>query len=257
MISFQKEQIFIVTGASSGIGETTAILLNSLGATIIGIGRSKERLEAMKTECKYPQNVFLEQKDLAKDIENLPNYVKSLKEKYGKFSGMAYCAGVAGLNPLKAITYEYAKKIFDINYFSPLMMIKAMTDKRNTIGKGVSIVCVSSADALYSTKGQNAYAAAKAALCASIKSISKEITPLGMRINSVLPSIIQTPMTEDTDTMVFSDAAKYIQTLSYPFGWGEPNDVANMICYLLSNEAKFISGQGYVIDSGGGGSRLA
>lgn len=59
---FVSEDLVLVTGASSGIGEATAILLNSLGATIIGIGRSKERLEAMKTECKYPQNVFLEQK---------------------------------------------------------------------------------------------------------------------------------------------------------------------------------------------------
>lgn len=82
---------------------------------------------------------------MAEDIENLPNCVKSLKEKYGKFSGMAYCAGVVGLNSLKAITYEYAKKIFDINYFSPLMMIKGIADKRNNIGKGTSIVCISSA----------------------------------------------------------------------------------------------------------------
>ena len=249
MISFQKEQIFIVTGASSGIGEATAILLNSLGATIIGIGRSKERLEAMKTECKYPQSVFLEQKDLVEDIENLPNYVKSLKEKYGKFSGMAYCAGVNGLNPLKAITYEYAKKIFDINYFSPLMMIKGVVDKRNNIGKGTSIVCISSAGILFGTKGVSIYEGSKGALYASIKAISKEITLLGMRINTLLPSMTATPLTESVKDLEYH---QIIRELRYPFGWGEPKDVANMICYLLSNEAKFISGQGYIIDSGGG-----
>lgn len=248
MISFQKEQIFIVTGASSGIGEATAILLNSLGATIIGIGRSKERLEAMKTECKYPQNIFLEQKDLAEDIENLPNYVKSLKEKYGKFSGMAYCAGIVGLNPLKAITYEYAKKIFDINYFSPLMMIKAMTDKRNNIGKGTSIVCVSSIDALLSARGQSIYAGTKSALSTSSTAISKEIARNNIRINCVLPSLIKTPMTAAAAAAGYS---LYADKCEYPFGWGEPNDVANMICFLLSDKAKFISGQNYVIHSGG------
>ena len=253
MIRFEKEQIFIVTGASSGLGEATAILLNELGATIVGIGRSKERLEAMKAQCKYPQNVYLEQKDLAEDIENLPHYVKSLKEKYGKFSGLAYCAGVSALNPLKAISYEYAKKVFDINYFSPLLMIKGIADKRNNVGKGTSIVCISSADASFGTKGQNVYSGSKAAFCLSTKAISKEITPLGMRINCVLPSMIQTPMTQDSDAMVFSEYAKIIQTLSYPFGFGEPNDVANMICFLLSDKAKFISGQNYLIDSGGGG----
>ena len=81
MISFKKEQVYIVTGASSGIGEATAILLNELGATIVGIGRNQERLEAMKAKCKYPENVFLEQKDLTEDIEGLPKYVKELKDK--------------------------------------------------------------------------------------------------------------------------------------------------------------------------------
>lgn len=251
MIAFTKEQIYIITGASSGIGESTAILLNELGATIIGIGRNKEHLESMKAKCKHLENVFLEQKDLADDIENLPNYVKSLKEKYGKFSGLAYCAGISALCALKGTTYQYAKEIFDINYFAPLMMIKGVADKRNNIGKGTSIVCISSADALFGTKGQNVYAATKAALSTSIKAISKEITPLGMRINALLPSMISTPMTENQNIKEL-EYNQIIHELSYPFGWGEPNDVANMTCYLLSNKAKFISGQNYVIDSGGG-----
>lgn len=251
-MTFTKEQIFIVTGASSGIGESSAILLNECGASVIGIGRDKARLESMKAKCKYPQNIFLEQKDLAVDIENLPNYVKSLKDKYDKFSGLAYCAGISALCALRGTTYSYAKEVFDINYFSPLMMIKGVADKRNNIGKGTSIVCISSADALFGTKGQNVYAATKAALCASIKAISKEITPLGMRINALLPSMIATPMTENQNIKEL-EYNQIIHELSYPFGWGEPIDVANMVCYLLSNKAKFISGQNYVIDSGGGG----
>ncbi|MCH5314243.1 MAG: SDR family oxidoreductase, partial [Helicobacter sp.] len=252
MIAFSKEQVYIVTGASSGIGESSAILLNSLGASIIAIGRNKERLEQMKAQCKYPENVFLEQKDLAEDIENLPNYIKDLKEKYGKFSGLVYCAGISAICALRGTTYQYAKEIFDINYFAVLMSIKAVSDKRNNIGKGTSIVCISSADALFGTKGQNVYAATKAALSASIKAISKEIAPLGMRINALLPSMISTPMTENQNIKEL-EYNQIIHELSYPFGWGEPSDVANMVCYLLSNKAKFISGQNYIIDSGGGG----
>lgn len=250
MITFNKEQIYIVTGASSGIGEATAILLNELGATVVGIGRNQERLDAMKTKCKYPENMFLEQKDLTEDIEGLPKYVKSLKEKYGKFSGMAYCAGVSAVNPLRTITYEYLTNIFDINYFAPIMMIKSIGDKRNNVGLGTSIVTISSIDAILNTKGQSVYGASKAALSASVKALSRELTQQnGIRINAVLPSMIKTPMTIPVEDL---DANKAdIESGLYPFGWGEPNDVANMIVYLLSDKAKFISGQNYVIDSGG------
>lgn len=251
MIKFNKEQIYIVTGASSGIGEATAILLNELGATVVGIGRNQERLEAMKAKCKYPENMFLEQKDLTEDIEGLPKYVKSLKEKYGKFSGMAYCAGVSALNPLRTVTYEYLTNIFDINYFAPIMMIKSIGDKRNNIGLGTSIVTISSIDAILNSKGQSVYGASKAALSASVKALSRELTQQnGVRINAVLPSMIKTSMTMNSQVQGL-EINQNINFEEYPFGWGEPNDVANMIVYLLSDKAKFISGQNYVIDSGG------
>ena len=131
MISFQKEQIFIVTGASSGIGKATALLLNELGATVIAIARNTERLTQMKAECKYPENTYIEVKDLAENIDALPDYVKSLKEKYGKFSGMAYCAGITDVTPVSFIDFEKLQHIFLTDYFAPILFTKGIADKRN------------------------------------------------------------------------------------------------------------------------------
>lgn len=244
-MDFNKEQIFIVTGASSGLGEATAIMLNKLGATVIGIGRNLSRLETMKSKCLNPDNMFLEQKDLADDIENLPKYVKELKEKYGKFSGMAYCAGVAGIVPIHAQDYNNLINIFNANYFCPVLMTKGLVNKRNNIGTRTSIVVISSIAAISNDKGHLAYSGSKSALCSSMKSIAREVANTGIRINTILPSCIKTPMT------MLDEEYLNTQKEFYPFGIGEPDDVANMIVYLLSDKAKFISGQNYVIDSGG------
>ena len=191
MTTFTSEQRFIVTGASSGIGETVALQLNEEGATVIGIARNRERLEAMKAKAKHPENVFLEQKDLTEDIEGLPAYVKSLKDKYGKFSGMAYCAGIAFIQPLQSLDYGELKRIFDINYFAPIQMVKGVSDKRNNVGAGTSIVAIASIAALARDKGLLSYVGSKAALIASLS-----ISPL--ELNSPQYSQRRAYSTSDT-----------------------------------------------------------
>lgn len=250
MISFTSEQRFIVTGASSGIGEAVAILLNQLGATVVGIGRNASRLEGMKARCAHPEFMHLEQKDLSEDIANLPSYVKELKNRYGKFTGLAYCAGVGGLLPAMMMDYEKALYFFNNDYFAPLMVTKGFIDRRNNVGKGASIVVISSIDSFTSARGQCLYSGAKAALAASLKSISKEVASAGVRINTIHPSMINTPLVQVCGA---SDLGITEEAMSdrYPFGWGEPIDVAHFVAFLLSDCAKFLSGQQYVVDSGG------
>ncbi|MDE6885604.1 MAG: SDR family oxidoreductase [Helicobacteraceae bacterium] len=246
MIAFNKEQIYIVTGASSGIGKAVALLLNELGASVIAIARDKERLESMRAESKNPNNIYIEIKDLCDDIETLPTYIKSLKEKYGKLSGMAYCAGIGNATSIQSVEIDSIKKVFDINYYTPVFMTKGVIDKRNNIGSGTSIVVISSIASVYFDKGMSIYCGAKAALNASMKVISKEVAKNKIRVNCLSPSLINTPLLED---FTFDEEKSYLD--SYPFGIGEPNDVANMTIFLLSNKAKYLSGQNYIIDSGG------
>ena len=229
MISFTSEQKFIVTGASSGIGEGVALLLNELGATVIGIARNQERLEGMKAKAKHPENVFLEQKDLAADIPGLPAYVKALKDKYGKFHGMAYCAGLPCINPLRAVEYDDIQRIFAVNYFAPVFMAKGFADRRNNDGNRSVMVFMASGGGVHCDPGMT-------------ESIARELAPQGIRVNCVSPSLISTPMADEI-------ARSYAEG-KYPFGIGTVADAANMVIYLLSDQAKWITAQNYIVDCG-------
>ncbi len=240
MVSFSSDQRFIVTGASSGIGRRVALLLNELGATVIGVARNQERLEAMKADAKAPERVFWEQKDLSEDIGNLPAYIKALKDKYGKFSGMAYCAGIVPIQPLAATDYNTLLETLNINYIAPVLAAKGLADKRNNVGAGTAMVFISSAASLISDKGHLTYAGSKAALCASARSMAKEYAKNKIRINCILPTNIKT----ENSPQEYIDS----QIAAYPMGFGDVSDVAELTAFLLSSETSWITGQNYILD---------
>ena len=244
MISFSKEQIFIVTGASSGIGEGIALLINSLGATVIAIGRNQERLLSLKSKSKNPDSLFLEQKDLTENISELPNYIRTLKDKYGKFTGLVCSAGMDMPSPLVALDLNNGKSLFDINYFAPIFLAKGFVDKRVNIGLGASIVFIASTAGVYPEKGQTYYAASKAALIAGAKSISKEISHRGLRCNCISPAFVDTPMYQKNKESIGTDLS------NYALGIGKTSDLADMTAFLLSNKARWITGQNYILDGG-------
>ena len=242
MISFSADQRFIVTGASSGIGEGVALLLNELGATVIAVARNVEKLSAMKAKAKYPENIFIEPKDLAEDIENLPGYVKSLKDKYGKFQGLAYCAGISRIRPLRIVEKKTIQGMFDINYFAPVFMAKGFADKRNNNGKGSAIVVLASAGGVRVDPGMTEYAGSKGALIASMQSIARELAPSYIRVNCISPTLIQTQMADEI-SRAYAEGR-------YPMGLGEVSDVANMVIYLLAEQSHWITAQNYIVDCG-------
>lgn len=240
MIRFTEEQIFLVTGASSGIGKATALLLNRLGATVIGLGRNGQRLAQLAREASFPDRMFAEQKDLTEDLESLSGYVKTLKEKYGKLSGMAYCAGIGSLEPLRIVEYAQLQKVFAIHYFAPILLAKGFADKRNRKGSRPALVFIASTAGVYGLPGMTIYSGSKGALIASLRGIAKELAPAGLRVNCVSPSLI--------DTELANDIARDYNEGKYPFGFGKPGDVANCIAYLLSDAAQWITGQNYIVD---------
>lgn len=244
MNKFSNDDIFVIIGASSGIGYDVSKLLNKNGAKLIVIARSYEKLLALQEEVEFSDRIFIECKDITENINELPNYVKLLKEKYGKLKGFVYCAGIGEVEPLQLVDYEKAKKEFDLNYFAPIFFAKGFADRRNNLGRDCSCVFISSVASTCCDKGHLIYSGSKAALNSSVKVIAKELINQKIRFNIVSPSAVNTSMLSDIS--ISSENLK-----KYPFGIAEPCDVSNLIVFLLSCDSKFISGQNYILDSGG------
>lgn len=244
MSLFTEEDVFIVTGASSGIGKSTALVLIAEGAKVVALARSEDKLQTIKFQCKNPDFFYIEKCDLTEHLEDMPLFMKDLKEKYGKFTGLAYCAGNILLKPANNTEYLEALNLFNINYFVPYMMIKSFMDKRICIAGKASAVAVASAESFLREKGLSIYSGTKAALQASLSTIAKEVASRGMRVNTVSPSDIKTPMTMNEEMQNLRQGRENL----YPLGYGEPEDVANMIVYLLSEKSKWITGHDYIVD---------
>lgn len=244
MSRFSPEQVFVVTGASSGIGAGIATRLNADGATVVALGRNGQRLEGVKALASAPDRFFPETKELLDDIEGLPQYVKSLAGKYGKLRGMVCCAGITELRPLRALDLDGMHRLFDINYFVPVFMAKGFADRRVNTGAGASFVAIGSIAAVSPAKGVITYSGSKAALVVSIRAIAKEFAASGVRFNTVSPSDIETPMTDNIKEIM--DQVRHF----YPMDFGKPEDVAAMASFLLSDEARWITGQNYIVDCG-------
>ena len=250
MITFDANDRILVTGASSGIGKAIALQLNALGATVIASGRSQQRLEEARAVCAHPDAFFLEPLDLLADMDALPAWVRSLREQYGKLSGLVPCAGTALISPLREFDRTVANAFFDIHYTAAMLLAKGFADRRNNVGRGAAIVFIGSRAPLVAQAGLSIYAAAKGAILAATGVLSKELASVGIRVNALAPGLVKTPMAEKTYLSFLPEERRQEEIASYPFGLGEPEDVASMAVFLLSRHSKWITGQTIVLDGG-------
>lgn len=241
MISFVKEDIFLVTGASSGIGRAAALQLNELGASVIITSRRLEKLKEVKDEAVNPENIFIESRDLSVDIDNHAEWIIDLSKKYGKLKGLVLSAGISFVKPLSLVDYSSLKTAQDILLNAQIMLVKGFSHRK--VNNGGSVVIISSDAALYGVKGMLEYSSAKAALITAGKVMANELYSRGIRVNTISPGLILTPMVEESVKKgeTNADAVQYA---------GKPEYVANMVSFLLSEKACWITGQNIVIDGG-------
>ena len=235
----------LITGASSGIGQHAAITLSEYGARTILLARREDKLQEtlkMLSGDGHIYKVF----DL-NELEKIEDIVSEIVSETGKLDGMAFCAGIAPTVPCKATTPKILLETMQINFFS-FHEITRQFIKKKFSNDGSKIVAISSVASIKPGKGQSAYCASKGAMESVIRSIAKEVMPRKICINSIRPSFVDTPLTEQYKATVegASEVVSDIQQL----GVINPVETSNMITYLLSPMANKITGNAFNIDSG-------
>lgn len=248
MIHFQHQNIFIVTGASSGLGKAIALKIIELGGSVVGIARDPIKLIQSQSESLSPDRFFVESCDLSAHLDELPSLLKEWSKKYGKFKGMVHAAGIGGVTPLKAIDIVDAKAMFDINYFSTLMLLKGFCDKR-VCDANASAVVLSSIASIQGNSGLGNYSATKGAINSLVQSLAVETARQNIRINAISPGFIITEIVQHAPD-VYNDAFFAKIKEEYPLGEGYPEDVGALCVFLLSDNARWITGQNIIIDGG-------
>lgn len=238
-----SERRILITGASSGIGRSTAILLSRLGAQIVLTGRNEERLKETERLLQGTGNIVIPLE--LRDFNSYAELFSVICDTGNKLSGLVHCAGVANVVPIKVASPEKIQEMFEINFVSFMELVRHYIKKQNSVGG--SIVNISAVNAHYPQKCMSVYAATKGALEAATASLALELFDKNIRINTVVPGPIDTPMARSYGLMSGGESNIIGQQL---MPMGEPDDVANMIAFLLSNASKFITGRNFYVDGG-------
>jgi len=241
------DRTILVTGASSGIGRETAILLSQLGARLILVGRNREQLEKtllVLDGTAHQVSVF----DLS-DVDEIPRWMKEVSSANGPLDALVHSAGVQFTRPLRIISFECIDALMSINVSAAIFLAKAFRQKEVCAQGGGSLVYLSSVMGLVGQSGQSVYSASKGALVTLTKSLALELSRENIRVNCVAPAMVRTAMSEKMLQLLTPEQSEKIEAM-HPLGLGNPEDVANAIAFLLADTGRWITGTTLVVDGG-------
>ncbi len=237
---------YLVTGAASGIGRATSILLSAMGARLVLCDINVGGLEETKSQCS--RSVTLLPLDLTRS-SLIKDAMLEAVAGAGKLNGFVHAAGRPYISPLKSISEEKCTEVYALNTYAALELAKAFTNRNIYAGERGSIVLVSSVYALVGSAANVGYAMSKAALTGITKSLSIELAPKKIRVNCVAPGFIRTAMMDKAGAL-FNDEHSQLLEKMHPLGLGEAQDVAGAIAFLLSDASRWITGTILPVDGG-------
>jgi NAD(P)-dependent dehydrogenase (short-subunit alcohol dehydrogenase family) len=239
-----ENKIAVITGGNSGMGYGTANLLKELGATVIITGRRKEAIEKAANELGV--HAILSDQSKMEDIDHL---VQEVTKNFGKVDILFINAGISGTSSIELETPENFDNMMNVNfkgvYFTLSKFIPHLND-------GASVVLLSSVLASTISPGLAVYSASKAAVNSLMKTAALELAPRKIRVNAISPGAIDTELFSKMgmDEAALAGMTDYLISLT-PIGRiGKPEEIGQLVSFLSSDEASFITGSEHVIDGG-------
>lgn len=232
----------LVTGASSGIGQATAIECSKMGAKVIVCGRNKERLEQTLSLLEGSDHSSFEGDLLDQDV------IEKLVKETPTLDGVVLSAGKGLTLPFQFCTREKFDDIFNINFFSPVELLRLLSKKKK-LAHNCSVVIIVSIGGTYRfSVGNSIYGTAKAALQSMVNFSAIELAPKKIRVNGICPGMVDTPLIHKG---TLSSEQLQADVDRYPLKrFGDPKDVAYGVIYLLSDASSWVTGSSLVIDGG-------
>lgn len=237
------EKYTLITGASSGMGALCAKQFSN-SRRLVMASENLEMLQDVLKECANPEKHILWHCNFATERDIISSSLSNLlKENDAVVEEYVHFAGLTKLMPLKTTNIAAIDTVFNVNIFSIFEIMKTLLKKNNQ--KALQkVVLISALVSLRGNEGNSIYAASKGAINALTYTMARELAP-EIRVNALMPGGIQTPMSSNLNPDYVAEFLK-----DTPLGWGKPQDVVDYVEFLLSDKAKWITGQTLFVDGG-------
>ena len=231
------DKVALISGGARGMGAADARMLVAEGAKVVIGDILDEQGAALAEELGEAARYLHLDVTSADDWKSA---VDTAVQNFGKLNVLVNNAGIAQAAPLKTVDMTRWQKVLDVNLTGPMLGIKAVIEPMIAAGGG-SIINISSIEGLRGAVWMHSYVASKWGLRGLTKSAALELAPEKIRVNSVHPGFIRTPMTKHLPDNI----------VSAPMGRpGTPEEVATFVVFLASDESSFSTGAEYVVDGG-------
>lgn len=233
----------VIGGIAGGIGSALARRLHKNGHTVVGYGRDSEKLEALQSELEGVQTAVCD----ATDAEALDTRLKQFADDLGSIDAYVHAVGSIYLKPAHQTPVEEFAKTIELNLYSAFYALRTVAGRMQKQGHG-NCLFFSTAAARAGIANHESIAAAKGGIEALVRSAASTYSSRHLRFNAIAPSLTDTAMSEP---ITKNEKALEFSKLMHPLGdIAYPDDVASLAEWLLSDNARFVTGQVYVVDGG-------